>query len=163
MTDHDQNFKNLIVDYPRQALSFFAGNEVGYDLADARIIPLREEQLKEHLGARYRKLDIPLLVEWPDGRREGLLFVLEEESKPGKFSIHRLAHYCLDLAQLMKTERIIPVVIFLHSGEARAEQLHLGSEQQTYLEFRFIACYLKRLLASDYCESDNIVIRLNKT
>jgi len=26
---HDQNFKNLILDYPVQALEFFAGEEVG--------------------------------------------------------------------------------------------------------------------------------------
>ena len=38
---HDQNFKNLILDYPRQALTFFAGEEAPEDLADARIVPLR--------------------------------------------------------------------------------------------------------------------------
>ena len=26
-TSHDQNFKNLIIDYPRQALAFFAPTE----------------------------------------------------------------------------------------------------------------------------------------
>ena len=34
---HDQNFKNLILDYPRQALTFFAGEEAPEDLADARV------------------------------------------------------------------------------------------------------------------------------
>ena len=29
-----------------------------------------------------------------------LLFVVEEESDPKRFSIHRLAHYCLDLGEL---------------------------------------------------------------
>ena len=84
---HDQNFKNLILDYPLQALQFFAAEEAGDVGADARILPVRQEQLKERLGDRFRELDVPLLVEWPDGRREALLFVLEEESDPGRFSI----------------------------------------------------------------------------
>lgn len=71
---HDQNFKNLILDYPVQSLEFFAGKEAGSDLSEARIIPIRQEQLKERLGDRFRELDTPLLVEWPDGRREAILF-----------------------------------------------------------------------------------------
>ncbi|MQY76277.1 MAG: hypothetical protein GH155_01445 [Spirochaeta sp.] len=56
---HDQNFKNLILDYPVQALEFFAGEEAGSDLSEARIVPVRQEQLME----RFRELDTPLLVE----------------------------------------------------------------------------------------------------
>lgn len=35
----------------------------------ARITPIRQEQLQERLGERFRELDVPLLVEWPDGGR----------------------------------------------------------------------------------------------
>ena len=59
-----------------------------------RITPVRQEQFQERLGERFRELDVPLRVEWPDGRRKALLFVLEEESDARRFSIHRLAHYC---------------------------------------------------------------------
>jgi len=58
------------------------------------------ETLQERLGERFRELDVPLLVEWPDRRREILLFVLEEESDARRFSIHCLAPYCLDLGDL---------------------------------------------------------------
>jgi hypothetical protein len=58
-------------------------------------------------------------VEWPDGRREAILFVLEEETEPARFSIHRLAHYCLDLSELLGTTRVVPVVIFLHARETQ--------------------------------------------
>ena len=34
----------------------------------------------------------PLLVEWADGRRDAVLFALEEESDWRRFSAHRLAH-----------------------------------------------------------------------
>jgi len=92
--NHDQNYKNLILDYPREAIAFFAAAEAQTIDAGARILPVREEQLKERLGERFRELDVALLVEWSDGRRSALLFVLEEETDPKRFSIHGLAHYC---------------------------------------------------------------------
>ena len=116
------------------------------DLFEARIIPVRQEQLKERLGDRFRELDTPLLVEWPDGRREGILFVVEEESKTSEFSIYRLARYCLDLAELMGTPRAF---------------LRLGSDSCAYMEFRYLMCNLKNLLSVEYYDSDNIVARLN--
>ena len=103
--DHDQAFKNLILDYPAAALEFFADAS---GLEGATITPVREEQLQEVLGSRYRRLDVPLRVEWPDGRRAAVLFVVEEETEPRRFSIHRLAHYCLDLAELLKTTQVVP-------------------------------------------------------
>lgn len=86
----------------------------------ARITPIRQEQLKNRLGDRFHELDVSLLVEWPDGKCEALLFVLEEETNPTRFSIHRLAHYCLDLAELFGTDRVVPVVIFLRDASALA-------------------------------------------
>ena len=89
---HDQNFKNLLLDHPHQAVAFFAATEAAA-IGTARITPVRQEQLQERLGERFRELDVPLSVEWPDGQREALVFVLEEESDARRFSIHRLAHY----------------------------------------------------------------------
>ncbi|MGM0984782.1 MAG: DUF4351 domain-containing protein [Pseudomonadota bacterium] len=160
-TSHDQNFKNLILDYPREALVFFAADEAGDIDAGVTITPLRQEQLKERLGERFRELDVPLLVEWPDGRREALLFVLEEETNPQRFSIHRLAHYCLDLAELLATQRVVPVVIFLHESPAIPRQLALGSEQHRYLAFDYLACVLAATPAERYLDSNNLVARLN--
>ena len=158
--DHDHNFKNLILDYPRQALAFFAADEAPSIDSDARIVPIRQEQLKERLGERFRELDIPLLVEWPDGRREALLFVVEEESQANRFNIHRLAPYCLDLSELFGTQRVVPVVIFL-KGVGEPERLRLGGDRQSYLAFDYLACALARLPAAEYSDSDNLVARLN--
>jgi hypothetical protein len=157
---HDQNFKNLILDYPLQALRFFASEEAGEWLAGAKVVPVRQEQLQERLGERFRELDVPLLVEWPDGRREALLFVLEEESDASRFSIHRLAHYCLDLAELFQTDRVVPVVIFLR-GTAPRYRLELGGERHRFLDFSYLACELATLPYEDYRDSDNIVARVN--
>ena len=158
--DHDHNFKNLIVDYARQALEFFAPEEA-LDLERARITPLRQEQLKERLGERFRELDVPLLVEWPDGRREAVVFVLEEETTAGRFNIHRLLHYCADIAELLGTDRVVPVVIFLGRAGSAPQELHLGGERHTYLSFRYLACSLAELPAERYFDTDNLVARLN--
>jgi len=158
---HDQNFKNLILDYPRQALAFFAAAEAAGVGEDARVLPIRQEQLQERLGERFRELDVPLLVEWPDGRREAILFVLEEESDGRRFSIHRLAHYCLDLAELFETDRVVPVVIFLHKAGNAPTFLRLGGDLHTYLEFRYLDCALEELPFERYRNSDNLVARLN--
>jgi hypothetical protein len=157
---HDQNFKNLILDYPHDSIHFFAAVEAQAIDTGARILPIREEQLKERLGERFRELDVPVLVEWPDGRRAALLFVFEEETDPARFSIHRLAHYCLSLAELYGTDRVVPVVIFLHPG-GFATRLTLGSEAHRYLDFHYIACALKQIPARDHLASRNLVARLN--
>ena len=78
---HDQNFKNLIVEYPRQALEFFAPGEAPEPDAEARFDPVRQELLKERLGGRFRALDTPMRVEWADGRRAAVVFALEERPK----------------------------------------------------------------------------------
>lgn len=160
-SSHDQNFKNLILDYPQQALELFAPEEHAALEPGARIVPIRQEQLKERLGERFRELDVPLLVEWPDGRREALLFVLEEESRPSRFSIGRLAHYSLDLAELYETDRVVPVVIFLARASGVPERLCLGSDQHVYLDFKYIKCDLATLPYELWQDSNNLVARLN--
>jgi len=158
--DHDQNFKNLILDYPRDAIALFAAAEARQIDADVRITPVRQELLKQRFGERYRELDVPLQVEWPDGRREAILFVIEEETQPRNFSIHRLVHYCVDLAQLCDTERVVPVVVFLHRGGFR-QDLRLGSESRDYLHFAFLAYSLADEPAERHLDSSNVVARLN--
>ena len=157
---HDQNYKNLILDYPLQSLQFFAGPEAESYTSEARIVPIRQEQLKERLGDRFRELDVPLLAEWPNGERAAILFVIEEETDPARFSIHRLAHYCLDLADLFDTRRVVPVVVFLRPGDFPT-QLTLGGDRAEYLYFSFIACDLGRTPAATHMDSPNIVARIN--
>ena len=100
-------------------------------------------------------------MHWPDGRREALLFVLEEETDARRFSIHRLAHYCLDLAGLLKTGRVVPVVIFLCRATGVAQRLCLSGDRHTYLNFRYLSCALGELTYEHYRHSDNLVVRLN--
>lgn len=161
LVSHDQNFKNLILDYPRQALAFFAPQEAEGIDESVVITPIRQEQLKNRLGDRFHELDVPLLVEWPDGRREALLFVLEEESDPARFSIHRLIVYSATLAEMHGTTRVVPLVIFLRANPRIPRSLTLGSEQHAYLRFDYVACVLADTPAERWMDSDNLVARLN--
>ena len=161
---HDQNFKNLILDYPRDALAFFAAEEAPEPGDDARVTPLRQEQLKERLGDRFHELDVPLLVEWDDGRREAVLFVVEEETEPRRFSPHRLAHYCLDLAQMFETNRVVPVAIFLRGTAPAGEgspPLVLGTERRPYLTFDHLAFRLAATPYEDWRGSRNVAALVN--
>ena len=161
VVSHDQNFKNLILDYPRDALAFFAAEEAPSPDDEVRIIPARQEQLQQRLGKHYRELDVPLLVEWADGRREAILFALEEESDARRFSPHRLVHYCVDLAELFETNRVVPAVIFLRAADALPSPLTLGTERHRYLTFDYLACKLGDIPAERWRESDNLVARVN--
>ena len=158
---HDQNFKNLIVDYPRDALAFFAPEEAPAPDDDVRIVPARQEQLTDRVGDRYRALDAPLLVEWADGRRDAVVFALEEESDWRRFSPRRLARYCLDIADMYDTNRVVPVTIFLRAAERVPASLVLGTERRPYLIFDYIACKLAEMPAERWLDSGNLVARLN--
>ena len=158
---HDQNFRNLIVDYPREALAFFAAEEAPRPEDDVRIVPVRQEQLKERLGDRYRALDAPLLVDWADGRRDAVVFALEEESDWRRFSPHRLARYCLDLAEMFDTDRVVPVAIFLRAADRAPASLVLGTGRRHYLVFDYLACKLAEMPAGRWLDSDNLVARVN--
>ena len=156
-----KNFKNLIVDYPRDALAFFAPEEAPGPDDDVRIVPARQEQLTDRLGDRYRALDTPLLVEWVDGRRSAVVFALEEESDWRRFSPRRLARYCLDLADMFDTDRVVPVTIFLRTADRAPASLVLGTERCPYLVFNYVACKLAEMPAESWLDSGNLVARLN--
>ena len=83
---HDQNFKNLILAYPREALAFFLPEE-GFTLDGSFTVrPLRQELPKRRLGDRFFEMDTPLRVSWPGGEREDMVVLFEEESVPSRFS-----------------------------------------------------------------------------
>ena len=158
---HDQNFKNLILDYPRDALSFFAAPEAPSPEDSVQITPIRQELLQERFGAHYRELDVPLKVEWQDGRRETILFILEEETDWHHFSLHRLGSYCFELAELCKSDCVVPVVIFLREADSAPTSLTLGPKHQPYITLDYLACKLKAIPYERWQYSDNLVARLN--
>ncbi len=76
-------------------------------------------------------------------------------------SPRRLARYCLDLADLNETDRVVPVVVFLRSSQPPPASLTLGTEHRRYLTFQWVACRLDQLPADDWRDTDNVVARVN--
>ncbi len=113
------------------------------------------------LGAHYRELDVPLKVEWQDGLHETILFILEEETNWHRFSLHRLGSYCFELAELCKSDCVVPVVIFLHEADSVPASLTLGPKHRSYVTLDYLACKLKAIPYESWQYSDNLVARLN--
>ena len=66
----------------------------------------------------------------------------------------------MDIADLLNINRVVPVVVFLRPGR-HPLSLELGTERNTYLSFRFIACDLGEIPAAQHLTSRNIVARIN--
>ena len=90
-----------------------------------------------------------------------MVFALEEESDWRRFSPRRLARYCLDIADMFDTDRVVPVTIFLRAAERAPTSLVLGTERRPYLIFGYVACKLAEMPAERWLDSRNLVARLN--
>ncbi|HLR18097.1 MAG TPA: DUF4351 domain-containing protein [Alcanivoracaceae bacterium] len=157
---HDQNFKNLIVDYPIEAIEFFARDAFPKIEGNPNITFLRQEQSKHKLDDSHTELDVPILLEWPDTQEKAaVVFTIEPESNPYSFDVIRLARYCLGLAKDHNTERVIPVVVFLKPGKFK-QGLTLGTKVMRSLRFRFLHCHLAQLDYRHWRNSDNILARI---
>lgn len=152
----DHSFRHLILDYPRQAVEFFAPEEAALLDHTARVRPLRQELAAAHHD--QRQSEIPLQVEWPGGRREVILFTFAEEKPPNS---HWLARYCLDLSERLGITRIVPVVIFLKRASKAVWQQELNNDHQPYLFFRYLCCVLAGMPWERWQHSNNLVARLN--
>ena len=147
--------KGLVGDYPREALAFFAPEEAKDAASATRVGPVREEWM---LGGHYRWLDVPLLVEWGDDRREVVLFTFEEERDCNRFPPDRLAQCCLSLAETFRTDLVVPVVVFLR-GPA-PERPARSTERRDYLTFDCLTVALGEMDAERWLDSDNVVARV---
>src|SRR5205085_4397218 len=109
--------------------------------------PVREELLKERLGDRFMKCDVPLMVEFKDGSREAIIFCLEESSKDDPWLPMRHAIYAILLAQMFKTRRVVPVAIFPFGTKECSNSFTLAGDHGVYLEFKGLSITLPMLEA----------------
>jgi hypothetical protein len=81
-------------------------------------------------------------------------------ANPRQFSIKKLAVYCLQVSELTKNDCVIPVVVFL-KNHRQSQQLQLGDDFYTCMNFNYIQVTLPKLNAMDFLNSNNIVARFN--
>ena len=154
---HDQYFKSLITQYPRQALALFDPARFA-SLDDSVVItPLRQELPPDRLGERFFELDIPLEVRWPDGSRETMVILIEHQTVPSRFRIKKLLTYYVNLSEVLHTDIITPIVIFLRDGRDIPVRLDMGPLDRRHAFFDYIPVILPRWKAIEHLGTDNVV------
>lgn len=156
---HDQNFKNIIVENPRDAITFAIPGCSDYFQHEPEIIPIREETLKTFLSDSFLETDVPLLVKF---EKTGFIFLIEHKHDPYSFSIYHLDRYVGFLQDQYDCD-VIPIVYFPKaSARMRKLKREIKSEfmGKRYHYFTYEAVFLKDMLAEDYLESPNIIARL---
>ena len=110
MQSHDHNFKNLFLDFPREALTWLLP-EVQREYGELRHIEfVRQEPGKRKLTDRGLELDMPILFTFDAGQI--LLWLAEFQEDKHKFSIYRLLRYVTDLMERYPVATVIPTVLF---------------------------------------------------
>ncbi len=157
--NHDQNFKDLVLDFPQAALAFFLPQERITLDDDLIITPIRQETTRRRLRHRTLLLDVPLKVVWRDGSRPPLVVLFEFESRTSRFDPHRLHEYVAREARMEKTLRALAVVIFLHRGKI-SSSMTLAGDHLPGLTFSWVTWQLGAMDARDQADSPNIIARL---
>ena len=135
---HDQAVKNLIKDYPVEALEFLAedvvaahGKPVGVQFLDTSVA--KDDTAEEGPGMA---MDLAIRYTFQDGR--GVLFVLVEHwSSADKLDLLRTARYYLDLCRRFLDDEILPVALV---DDTRPRELcdtvERGASGVPHLQFR---------------------------
>jgi hypothetical protein len=163
-TSYDQLVKQLLVDFPHDALRFFGGKS-GREITSAtRITLLRQEQISRRLGRGHRIVDALPLVEWPDGSREARVFLIEQKLRPTRAAIYQVAHYLPDVALWLERDRrltdIVPVLIFVKDGRVRA-RIELGPRADRSLIFKCVVTRIAPMSADRALRSGNLAAAAN--
>jgi hypothetical protein len=112
------------------------------------------------MGDSFRELDIPLEVKFRDGSREALIVVIETESRDRKDFLKHLAIWSLNISLLIKTDRVVPAVLYPFRKRAFIERCTLNDGTRNYMDFSCVSCGLSKMDALKYEHSRNIVARL---
>lgn len=156
---HDQNFKNIIVENPWDAITFAMPKCANFFRHEPEIIAIREETLKTFFAESFVRTDVPLLVRYDD---VAFTFLIEHQHDPDAFSIHHLARYVNFFEEQHKRD-VVPIVYF---PNASAKNMTLKREIKSafmgkrYHYFTYEAVFLKDKPAKKYLKSNNIIARL---
>ena len=162
----DNMIKNLIRDYPVEALDFFEPKIIR-TLGQPAKVSFKIQEIKKH--SHYDKnLKNDIAVEYTfAGDRKALLVLIEHWSDKAKFDIYRFAHYLIDLARRFPEHEILPVALFTDSAEKWAKQpqqvLKVSCLDEVFLEFRYRLIRMKDHEAEQYRESKNRFIAVMRS
>ncbi len=158
---HDDNFKNLLLDFPEASLEVFFPQALEVWGKVLEVSFERQEPRKHHLADPGLRLDIPILFTFAGHKL--LLWLVEFQEDKQKFSIHRLLRYTIDLMEAHPDAVVVPTVLFTESRNWHKDVLrHLESrmEGRTFVYFEYVYHKLFDLRARDYCDVRNPVVKI---
>jgi hypothetical protein len=156
---HDQSVKNLIKDYPAEALEFLAGDVVAehgrpveFEFLDTAVA--KDDTAEPGPG---KAMDLAIRYVFADGH--GVLFVLVEHwSDADKLDLLRTARYYIDLCRRFPKDEILPIAL-VDDDRPRdlSDHIERGARQETFLTFRTRIVQVPALDLETYRETRNRV------
>jgi hypothetical protein len=107
---HDQNFKNLFLDFLPAALAWVFPQAIEAWGAVVHVESVCQETKKRRLADAHFALDIPLLFTFAG--HQLLLWLVEFQEDKAKFSIYHVARYIIDLMEAYPQTVVVPTVLF---------------------------------------------------
>lgn len=161
MKSHDQNFKNLFLDFPEEALEWILPEALESCGKILKIEFPRQEPKKWNLSDAHLALDMPILFIFEN--RQLVLWLVEFQEDKAGFSVYRLLRYLTDLMEAYPDATVIPAVLFTDRRKWRKDVVRsLVNELngRKFLYFQYILVKLFDFNASDYYESQNPIVRI---
>lgn len=158
---HDQNFKNLFLDFPKEALEWFLPETLQKWGSVHHVEFLRQEPKKRKLSDAHLILDMPILFTFQ--AHQLLLWLVEFQEDKTKFSIYKLLRYVTDLMEAHPEALVIPTVLFTERTEWKKDvlrQLDAKLEPQVFLHFEYVFVKLFDYNARDFYNSRNPIIKI---
>ncbi|TVR00937.1 MAG: hypothetical protein EA399_02910 [Desulfovibrionales bacterium] len=158
---HDHNFKNVFLDFPREALELFYPQALEQYGELQEITFVRQEPRKHRLADSGLALDMPILFRFARGSL--LLWLVEFQEDKEKFSIYKLLRYTTDLMEAHPDAVVIPAVLFTDRKAWRKDvprQLESKFAGTTFLHFEYVHLKLFALQAKDYYNVNNPVAKI---
>ena len=154
----DEMIKNLLRDYPVDALDFFNPDVIKRYGRPTRVdFQLQESKKHSHYNKNLKN-DIAIIYEFKNGKRL-VLSLIEHWSDKSKFDIHRFAHYLIDLDFQFPDCEKLPVALFTDVSKKWIKQpqreIRIKCLDEVFLTFRYRLIRMKDYDADKYIMTKN--------
>jgi len=154
----DQIIKNLLRDYPAEALEFFNPDIIKKYGHPVKIdFNIQEIKKNSHFDSNMKN-DMAITFTFRKGEKV-ILMLVEHWSDKAKFDIHRFAHYLIDLAKRFPQAEIFPVALFTDKSEKWIKEpereIKIICLDETYMYFKYKLIRMKDHEARHYSNTKN--------
>jgi len=159
---HDQNFKNMVLDFPVETLQWVLPEAIERLGPIEKVEFTRQEPRKRKLSEPHLALDMPILFTFRGGQKL-LLWLVEFQEDKAKFSIYKLLRYATDEMETHPEAIVVPTVIFSDRRRWRKDvprKLEARLGDRLLLHFNYIFLKLFDYNARDFFKTRNTVVKI---